>query len=131
MATFNYAKVAATAKRLVAKYGTTVTLVQLNRTPSDPAKPHLGPTDPLASPVDSLSISAVFVEPSDTSKLGIEVSKIDFLKRATKIAITAAPTDPSVFDKLQDADGTTWSITGASSLNPGGTAVVHFVGLTR
>lgn len=131
MAAFNYAKMGARAVQLVQRYGTTVTLRRLDNTPSDPAKPHLGPVDPEANATELAGLYAVFVEPSDTSKLGTEIQKADWLKRAQKIAIVAAVQNPEDYSTLVDADGTVWRIEGVSTLRPGSITLLHFVGVSR
>jgi hypothetical protein len=106
-----------------------VTLRQLVATPPDPQTPWLPPADPRAGAV-TLAVTAVFVDPSSERELGLRVELIDWLKRAMQIAIIASPEDLSTFSELVD-DAEVWRVVGVSTLRPGPTRIVHFLGVAR
>jgi hypothetical protein len=128
---FDYAPMAATALALVAEFGRSVTLQRLDRTPPDADKPWLGPVNPRATPAATLTVAAVFVEPGSTQELGLDTTLVDWAARATRIAVIASPADLTGYSELVDIDGTTWRIVGVSTLSPGSTRLLHFVGVSR
>lgn len=128
---FAYAPLAAAALELVAEFGKTITLRRLNVTPPDPDMPWRGPVDPRATPAETLSVAAVFVEPSSQQYLGVNATLLDWLKRAQQLAIVASTSDLSAFSELVDTDSSVWRVVGVSTLNPGGTRLLHYVGVAR
>lgn len=127
---------AALAARLIERARTqglarVVTLRRLNSTPPDPQTPWLPPADPRAAPAATLSVTAVFVEPSSVQELGLNAQLVDWMKRAQQIAIVAHPDDLSTYSELVDADANLWRVEGVSTLQPGPTRLVHFVGVSR
>jgi hypothetical protein len=128
---FDYAPLAATALELVTEFGKTITLRRLDATPPDPDMPWRGPVDPRATPAETLSVPAVFVEPSSQQYLGVNAVMLDWLKRAQQIAIIASTSDLSAFSELVDTDSSVWRVVGVSTLNPGGTRLLHYVGVAR
>lgn len=127
---FDYSEVAATAQELVTEFGKAVTLRRLNATPPNPAEPWLPPVDPRVGAA-TLAVSAVFVEPSSLQNLGgPNAQLVDWLKRAQQIAIIAHPDDLSSFSELVDG-ADVWRVVGVSTLNPGGTRLLHYVGVSR
>jgi hypothetical protein len=125
---FDYASVLETAQGLITEFGKSVTLRQLDTTPPDPDQPWRGPVDPRAA---ALAVDAVFVEPSSLQTLGVNVQLLDWLKRAQQTAIVATSADLSEFSELVDTDSSVWRVVGVSTLNPGGTRILHFVGVER
>jgi hypothetical protein len=142
MATFNYARVAVRAISLVERFGKAVTLRRLNAIPPDPAKLWIPADDP-REPAEfvpggaegnftELAVTAVFAEPSSLKDLGgPNAQLVDWVRRAQQIAIIAHPDDLSTFSELVDTDGSLWRVVGASTLNPGGTRLLHYVGVSR
>lgn len=128
---FDYAAILVTAQELVTEFGKSVTLRRLNTTPPDPAMPWLPPVDPRAAPAETLAVDAVFVEPSSQQFLGVNTEMVDWLKRANQIAIVATSADLSGFSELVETDSVVWRVVGVSTLNPGGTRLLHYVGVTR
>jgi len=128
---FDYAPVLATAQELVAEFGKTVTLRRLNSTPPDPETPWLPPENPRADLAATLSIPAVMVEPSSLQTLGVNTTLVDWLPRAQQVAIIANAADLTAFSEFVDSDSTVWSVVGVSTLNPGGTRLLHYVGVSR
>lgn len=109
----------------------TVTLRRLNYTPPDPQQPWLPPADPRATPAATLAITAAFVHPSSARELGLEARLTDWVKRAQQIAIVAHVDDLSTYSELLDTDASVWRIEGVSTLRPGPTRLVHFLGVAR
>jgi hypothetical protein len=107
-----------------------VTLRRLDATPPDPQTPWLPPADPRAT-ATTLVVTGVFVDPSSARELGLEAQLVDWLKRAQQIAIVASTADLSTFSELVDTDASVWRIEGVSTLAPGPTRLVHFVGVSR
>jgi hypothetical protein len=128
---FNYAELAATALELVTEFGKVVSLRRLDTTPPDADMPWRGPVNPRATPAATLSVPATMVEPSSLQTLGVNVTLIDWLPRAQQIAIIADTGDLSAFNELVDTDSSVWRVVGVSALNPGGTRLLHYVGLSR
>jgi hypothetical protein len=128
---FDYAPLAATALELVTEFGKSITLRRLDTTPPDPDMPWRGPVNPRATPAATLSVPAVFVEPSSQQTLGVNAEMLDWLKRAQQIAIIADTGDLSAFNELVDTDSSVWRVVGVSTLNPGGTRLLHYVGVAR
>jgi hypothetical protein len=127
---FDYAELATTAQELVTEFGKGVTLRRLNATPPDPQTPWLPPADPRAG-ATTLAVMGVFAEPSSLQNLGgPNAQLVDWVKRASQIAIIAHPDDISTFSELVDGSEV-WRVVGCSTLNPGGTRLLHFLGLSR
>lgn len=129
--TFDYAAIAQTALELVTEFGKAITLRRLDTTPPDADMPWRGPVDPRATPAEELDVAAVMVEPSSLQTLGVNVKLIDWLPRAQQIAIIASTSDLSAFSELVDTDTSVWRCVGVSALNPAGTRLLHYVGVTR
>ena len=138
---FDYSELVTTAQELVAEFGRVVTLRRLNAAPPDPTKPWIpadnpreaagflpGSTEPSFA---ELEVTAVFAEPSSLQNLGgPNAQLVDWVKRAQQVAIIAHPDDLSTFSELVDG-AEVWRVVGCSTLNPGGTRLLHFVGLAR
>lgn len=117
-----------------------VTLRRLAVTPPDPDKPWRGPVEPRepapvrpadSPPLITLDVIASFVDPSSARELGLRIETTDWLRRATQIAIIASPEDLSGYSELVDAAGQVWRIVGCSTLAPGETRILHFLGVSR
>lgn len=127
---FDYSELATTAQELVIEFGKAVTLRRLVSAPPDPQTPWLPPVDPRAG-ATTLAVTAVLVEPSSLQNLGgPNAQLVDWVKRASQIAIIAHPDDISTFSELVDGSEV-WRVVGVSTLNPGGTRLLHFVGVAR
>ncbi len=133
MASFDYAPLVADAQALIAEFGRSVTFVAFDTTAADPAMPWNGPTDPRGTPSASLAASAVFVEPASASKLGLNTTDNDMVKRSEQIMMVApgASADMSVYQEVVDSDSSRWKIEGISVLKPADTVVLAFVGVRR
>lgn len=121
----------ATAQSLLAANGRSVTFIRHNQTLADATKPWQGPADPRATPAASSVQSAVFVEPASAVKLGVASEQSDLIMNSEQIMIVAAGSvDLLQFQEV--LDGTVyWKITTITSLRPGTTTVLSFVGLRR
>jgi hypothetical protein len=127
---FDYSGLAATAQELVTEFGKAVTLRRLDTVPPNPSEPWVPPADPRAG-ATTLAVTAVFVEPSSLQNLGGPNTQLDdWVRRSQQIAIVAAPEDLSSFSELIDG-ADLWRVVGCSTLNPGGTRILHYVGLAR
>lgn len=112
----NYAKLAATAKRLVDGAGRTVTLIALDYDVDDPTKPWLGPVDPRATPAKTLQVKAAFV--SLGAGLGFSKQAIDLSKKATASCLVGSTEDLSIYQELLDGQDR-YKITYVEALQPG------------
>lgn len=128
---FDYTEIAGIAQELVAEFGRAVTLRQVATTGPDPAQPWRGPVDPRSAPVATLAVTACMVEPSSARELGLNVQVTDWLKRAQQIAIVASADDLSEYSELVDSDTSVWRVVGVSTLQPGATRILHYVGVAR
>ncbi len=126
----NYSKLATTAQRLIESNGKVVTLVQINTTPADVAKPWRGSADPRSIPTALLEVNAVLVSPSGNG-LGLNIEISDFLKRCKKVAIVSSTADLSIYNELVEADNTQWKIEGIEVLKPANTILLYYLGLSR
>lgn len=131
MPTFNYGPIAAKAAELVTRFGKAVTLRRLNTTAPDSDAPWRGATDPRAVPAATLVVDAVFVEPSSLRTLGLNAEVVDWVPRCSKVAIISHSSDLRDYGELLETDATTWRVVGVSTLDPGGTRLLHYVGVAR
>jgi hypothetical protein len=124
-----------TAQRLITKFGRSITLVQLNDTVTDSAKPWDGvnPTNPRTTPDSTLILDAVFVFPTGLLNLGLGAAQQDMLARSTQIAIVSAgaAVDLSDYSEIIDTDGTTWTIGTVEMLRPASDTVLGYLGVRR
>jgi hypothetical protein len=131
MSTFDYPKVLARAKKRTQKYGRLVTLVQLDAGPSDATKPWLGNSAPRATPIATLQVYAVFVEPESLERLGKQRQSNDFVKSAEQVAIIASGESLGQYDELIDSDGSSWTVHNDQEMAPGDSIVLHYLRLQR
>lgn len=127
----DYVKLQATAARLLAKNGRSITFIAHNVTPGNAAKPWDGPADARATPASTSVQNAVMVEPSSDTQLGLTSMQSDLFKRSEKIFIVSAgTTDLEQFQEILD-NGVYWKIDVIQTLQPGSTVVLSFVGVKR
>jgi len=126
------ASLIATAQRLITENGRSVTFVQFDSTPTDGAKPWLGPTDPRTTPDSTLTVDAVFVSPAGAASLGLKAETSDLLKRSEQIMVVSpgAAVDLRIFNEVTD-DSTQWKIVGVQTLKPGSSVMLSYVGVRR
>lgn len=126
------APIIATAQRLITENGRSVTLVQLDKDPPDTDKPWAGPTDPRAVPEATLTLDAVFVEPSSATRLGLSSDASELVKRSTQILIVSpgASADLTIYTEVTDGS-IIWKITTVEVLKPGSSVALGFIGVKR
>jgi len=127
----DYTGNAATAKRLVEKFGRAVTVYKRSRTPADAGKPWQGPTD---TPADFATFIAVFV-PAAGGGLGkILVDKAAELDVTITQEVILSPESDLTFD-LNDADsildgGRAYKVHVREELKPGDLSLLFVLGVT-
>lgn len=114
----NFAKLAATAKRLIEKNGRTVTLKKRGQAVADPTHPWRGADEAGVVSVDVKAVILDYVLTPDTS---------DFVKRGLKRALVAAL---SATEDLRDftimTDGAeTWELLECKTLAPADTRLLY------
>lgn len=126
MTAYDYGPIAAKAVELVAKFGSTVTLVNLGATAADPTKPWASVS---TSGKTTKTYSAVRLEPTSYAQLGLKIDTLDFLKQSSAVYIIATGDDLTGYHKLIDADGVTYSIMGLTQMKPGATTLLYYLGV--
>lgn len=123
----NYDKLAATARRLIAKTGRGVTLLQLSSEAVDPDKPWKGPGKPTVE--KEKDIIATFVPAS--SGLGRDLVDEELLKRADQVALIA-PTDEDLeaYTSIRD-NNVEWKIEWMQVLKPAEQVLLYIAGMKR
>lgn len=128
----DYARLAATTKRLIDANGRTVSIVGDVTTPADAARPMLGP-DFSAGPSLAESVIAVFV-PASGGGLGQLADVLGAsLKGFDQVALIAASSvTASIYSFDRIIDGTdTWAIKKINVLQPADTGLLYELGLSR
>jgi len=131
----DFAKLAATAKRLIEANGRTLTLRKRNRTPESAAQPWRGPaaTPATAASGVTLSVVGVVVPVTGTGLGSVKVVGDTLTQRfeqAALIASASLPTgvDLKEFGTLVDGDRA-WTIARVQELRPASTSVIYALGL--
>lgn len=124
-------KLVVTAQRLIKANGRSVTFIRHDQSLADSAKPWQGPTDARATPNDTSVQDAVFVDPTEASKLGIASNQSDLVMNSEQIMmLSPGAVDLTTFQEVLD-DGTYWKIMVIQLLRPGSVAALAFVGVKR
>lgn len=133
MSTFNYAGVLARAKKRITKFGRSITFVQLDPTPSNPAQPWKGSADVRGStPIESLTVDGVFVEPESLERLGKQMQANEFVKSSEQVIIVATSESLEHYDEVIDsAANDRYKIHNIQQLNPGDLVILHYVRVQR
>lgn len=126
MSTFDYPRVLKRAQQRTKKFGRLITLVQLDSSSAVPAQPWKGNTDVRATPVASIQLYGVFVEPESLERLGKQRQSNDFVKSAEQVIIIAHGETLGQYDEAIDTDGSHWTIHNIQELAPGDSAVLHY-----
>lgn len=126
----------ATAQRLVANAGRTVTLRRLNNTPTNASKPWRGNAAPASPPAEMVQISAVAVPPASLIQLGFRVEmRDDVVQRGSQVLIAAPPTtgnaDLTEFDEMVDTDNKIYKVKVLDTLRPAETTLLYFLEVTQ
>lgn len=128
MTAYDYSTVAATAKRLIERFGRTCTFIKLDRTTvDDAAKSWRGTATPRAIPAASISAIATFVSATSAKDFGFSAEAQEEIKKAGQMCIVAhssVATSLTDFDEIQDGSQV-WRITYISMLKPGGTPLLY------
>jgi len=121
---FDYSSLAATATRLIEKFGRSVTLTKKGSTSTTAGKPWQGGTA-----VDSTSTSIKAVADQTASATLADAFREDTrVKSSDTLIIIDGAVEPEEGDKL--VDGTqTYEIVSTRSLKPGDTALAYFVAM--
>lgn len=121
----DYAKLAATAQRLINKNGRDMTLTLRDRTAADPAKPWEGPASPGTD--TSVTVKGVHLGYLTEEKNGV------LTRSSYETAYVAAlDTDPAVietYDTLVDGSDV-WHIQDVEKLAPGDTRILYILQLS-
>lgn len=127
----DYVKLAATAKRLVAKNGREITFVRQSEIALDPLKPWNGPQ----AGETLFTTRGVFVPPNTVRQFGLSAlgegtEFIDLIAFSEQIVILyQEQEDIRLYTTLRD--GVDWNIIGTQVLRPAELNVLAFVGVRR
>lgn len=122
MSTYDYSTLQDLAKTLITKYGRSVTLNKIDRTPDDSNKPWRGPASVTADPADTVDVDAVIMDTISSRYLGLSIQREGNLQADQMlmiVATSAAPTkDLKTFDECLDGSER-YAITAINVLKPG------------
>ena len=130
----NYAKLAATAVRLIKANGRSVTLVRCRRVPDESNKPW--ELNNSGEEEEKLEIDAVFVGQKET-ELGLSITQQTLLAQSKRVFITASNKDLSRYNyvsgRFDDNTFKWWKIDTIQSLQPAepDLTLLSFVGISR
>jgi hypothetical protein len=114
--------------------GRSVTVIKLDDSVDDAAKPWRGASDARSTPAASSTQTAVFVPPTG-SGLGSLVQQEELIKRSEQIMLiapgAASSDDLSDFDEVIDTDGSRWKITFTEVLAPSDVTLLYAIGVRR
>lgn len=131
----DYAKLADRARTLIQEFGRRVTFVRFSEQVQDVTKPWRGASDPRQSLAEEFETSAVFVEPSSATQLGMQTAVLDLLARSKQILIVAPGAslerELEEFQEVIDSDDSRWKVMGLEKLRPAETTLLYFVGVAR
>lgn len=137
----DFARAAATAKRLVEANGRTVDLFKVNRTPDNPAEPWRGvsgaPTVPEGGVIASVIMAFVPASGSGFGKLvtdaggslGVAFEQVGLLA-TDSLPAGVTPSDVEQADSVRDGVDL-WKIVTRGHLRPAATSVLFVLGLKR
>lgn len=130
----DYTATAATALRLVEKFGKTVSVHQLATTPADGSMPWKGPTDPRTPYASTKSVKAVMVGPDSLVQMGLARADSDLVKSSSQVLIVAPgpseQTDLTQYHEVTNGDEV-MRITAATMLRPADLIILFFIGVAR
>lgn len=129
----DYAKLLATAKRLLQKNGKQITLSMLDDAAGATGKPWLAVTNPRdPDVVDSIQVYAINVPVSAGASMGIRTDSIELSKNIKSFYIAEPGTEtPDNFDQYQLlTDGSQeLKIAFIEKLKPADTALLYYIGV--
>lgn len=115
--------------RLISESGRTVTLIKLNRGVDDSNKPWDGRAQPRATPADTQTVKAVFLDTISSRYLGKLVQIQDNISGEQQFCMISTKSMAGKnfrdFDELKESTGTLWAIKAHNILHPG---LVEFFG---
>lgn len=121
--TFNYARAAETALRLLTTFGQSVTMT---RTVVGGYDPNTGVTSP--DQVTTATVKAAILPYSNGDKLAVG----DMVRQGDrKVYIAPGTFAPDALTRLTEADGTVWQLESVEPLAPAGTVVLYTANATR
>lgn len=131
--TKDYAPSLATAKRLIRKYGRSITLVKLAGESPDASKPWRGATDPRGAGATTTTLSAVGVPTGNVSYLGFRASQEDLLKDVEQVFVAEPGEDDpeGLTDYHLVRDGDDYQIKFIERLRPAELTLLYFIGVAR
>lgn len=129
---YDYSRAVESVIRSITKYGRDVSFVRLKTGPLNADDPLAGPGLPVAE-LTVPGISAAFLEPTGTARLGTSSRYVDLWPDVSKIMLVAPNPayDFSAFDIVIDADGSEWKIVHAETFKPGQVTVLYYIGVSR
>ena len=127
----DFAKLGATATRLVDGAGRTVRLLKLDFDAENSEKPWRGSDLPRLRPENEISVIGAFVQISSASQLGLSKQTMDFARDAEAVCLVGSPLDLSEFDELIDSDETRYKIVTSETLRPANLIMLTYLVLRR
>lgn len=130
MTSFDYSGLVATAAELIERFGRTVTIQGVDETPGDATRPWRGPD---ATPPQQAGVPMVFLPPGG-SGLGRQLTVDDtLLETYDQVALLAADALDGTVAAENIAvvvdSGDRWRVERVQTLRPGGSSILHVLGL--
>ena len=129
MPAFDYTELASMVEEMIDEFGRAISLVELDGTSDDLAKPWRGSTAPRTA-ATTVSATGVFVEPTSVAELGFMATDFQFTKRAEQVLIVSAKKTGAneIEDFHEVVDGAIrWRIEKVHLLKPGATRLLYFI----
>jgi len=131
----DYAKLAATAERLVTDAGRTVTLVARDRNPADPAQPWNGPAD-IAAGETTVEVPAVQLLPNAVRIFGLsalgDANEFQGLVTYSELVYIVFQGEENLEDySIVRDDGVDFQVEATQALKPANTTLLGFIGVRR
>lgn len=130
----DYARLQATALRLITKNGKTVNVKKLATTPADAAKPWRGPTNNRSPYAAETDVKVVELGANtELAAYGLSISKADIPDKVDGFFLIAlSPGTPDLSDYNELWDGTTrYTIEMMMAVKPANTVVLWVAGVCR
>lgn len=127
----NYARLQATATRLINQSGRTVTFVQIQAYTTDANKPWRGDAVDRVTPTVTLSKVVTQVEPNTNVYLGETIKVEDLLKNYDKVLLADGVDILDGYHEVIDDDGSRYRIEYIYKLRPGSVTLLHIFGVRR
>lgn len=129
----DYARLSATATRLIQANGRSFTLVKFNEIAADANEPWNGPA---SGGQTTLTLYGVFVPPATIKQFGLQglgqgTEFVDLVTYSEQVIITNPTTnDLRQYSEVID-DSVRWGIIGTQVLKPASTTILGFIGVRR